>query len=255
MTQDGSAGMHGAQVQEWRYRHFPIPPHNAPMDGGAQKSVRDWIQGVLDRQGWSAGRFAKKAGVAPSTVTRALDPAYEFVPSTRTLAKLAAVADEPPPILPPTPRQSQIVPAFLPVRYRAQAGHWVEIEFEEPLAQFSHAVAPDPRYVAWAQWLELVVGDSINLKIPAGQYAHVVDAIDMGYAANDGDWVVVERRRGSLRERTIKQIGIDRGAVQLWPRSTNPKWSDPVSITDGCRDGETIEVEIVGLVIGSYNPF
>jgi transcriptional regulator with XRE-family HTH domain len=156
-------------------------------------------------------------------------------------------------------KRLQVPPLFLPVRYRVQAGTWVEVDsqaqtWDEPP---SHPVAPDPRYLGFQQWLERVVGDSIDKQIPEGQLAHVVDAIDLGYAPRTGDFVVVERRRngGSLRERTIKQVVVERGVVELWPRSTNPKWREPLRLTDGAEADDGIEVEIVGLVIGSYNPF
>lgn len=153
----------------------------------------------------------------------------------------------------------QVAPTFLPVRYKVQAGNWVEIDqlaqdWEAP----EHPVAPDRRYEGFPQWLERVVGDSVNKKIPEGGLAHVVDAVELGYAPHTGDYVVVERRRngGSLRERTIKQVVLQRGAIELWPRSTNPRWKQPLRIVDGVDpDDDGIEVEIVGLVIGSYNPF
>ena len=69
-----------------------------------------------------------------------------------------------------------------------------------------------------------IMGDSVNEKAAEGGYAHVVDAIEMGYAPQDGHFVVVERRidGGHRRERTVKQIVLNKGVVELWPRSTNP---------------------------------
>jgi hypothetical protein len=154
-------------------------------------------------------------------------------------------------------RHVQIVPRFLPVRFRVRAGLWEEVGSEEPISDFDFAVGPNPRFAEWPQWLEEVKGDSCNELIPDRHLAHVVDAVEMGYEAQTGDVVVVERRRdgGHTRERTIKQVEITAdGLIQLWPRSANPKWSEPVAPTNGTREGEEIEVEIVGLVIGSYNP-
>lgn len=118
-------------------------------------------------------------------------------------------------------------------------------------------VAPDSRYAQWPQWLEHVEGDSIDMLIKPGSFAHVVDAIEMGYAARDGDLVVVERRRdgGALRERTIKQVVMVGRRIELWPRSTNPQWSTPLIISAGVRKAEDVEVEIVGLVVGAYSSF
>jgi hypothetical protein len=158
----------------------------------------------------------------------------------------------------PVKRDERLIPVFLPVRYRVQAGTWYENDgYAQTFVQeHSYPVMPDPRFADWPQWLEEVHGDSANLRVPDGYLAHVVDAVEMGYAVKDGDWVVVERRRagGALRERTIKQVAVKNGAIELWPRSTNPKWSDPLTILPDRHD-EDVEVEIVGLVIGAYAAF
>ena len=220
--------------------------------------VRAWLLGVLERHPeLSAASWAKKAGVAGSTVQRAIKPTYQFVTSSRTLAKLAAAANESTPEF-RAAAEAQLVPHFLPVRYRVQAGHWIESDdYAQTWVAPPHPVAPHPSFSEWPQWLEEVVGDSIDLKIPPGGFAHVVDAIAMGYAPRDGDYVVIERKRdgGQLRERSIKQIDLKaRGRVQLWPRSSNPAWSKPLDVLLGANDAD-IEVAIVGLVIGSYSSF
>jgi len=152
---------------------------------------------------------------------------------------------------------ARFVPAFLPVRYRVRAGLWQELEFDEPPEPGHIAVLPDRRYADWPQWLEKVEGPSANLKIPDGHYIHVVDAIEMGYEPKSGDWVVVERRRDqvAVRERTVKQVEVNGGGVKLWPRSSDARYQEAVCMTDGARTNEDgIEVEVVGLVIGAYDP-
>lgn len=215
--------------------------------------IREWLNHVLQTQHVSVEQWAQRAGVAKSTIFRALKPDYEFVTSSRTLSKLAdAVGIDPPGVF---KEQVRLEPRFLPVRYRVQAGLWFELDTQEPPEQTSLAVVPDRRFASFSQWLERVEGDSADLAIPSGHYVHVIDAVEMGYAAQDGDWVIVERRRdqGAVRERTIKQVEIRDGRVKLWPRSRNPKWSEPVDLTNGARPHD-VEAEIVGLVVGAYNP-
>lgn len=146
---------------------------------------------------------------------------------------------------------------YLPVRYEVQAGHWREVDESAQEFLGQEPVAPDPRYGGWPQWLERVRGDSIDRKIPDGGFAHVVDAIAMGYAPRHNDFVVVERRQmgGHLRERTIKQVSLTNGHVELWPRSTNERWSEPLKLLPAGSDSSEVEVAIVGLVIGAYLPF
>jgi SOS-response transcriptional repressor LexA len=224
----------------------------SPPDPAAQ--IREWLLSVMREKDLTPPVWAKRAGVAASTIQRAIKPDYKFTTSTKTLAKLAAAAQ----VQPPDVRRitfDKTEPLFLPVLHRVQAGYWLETDVEaQVMLESPKAVMPDPRYGEWPQWLEQVVGDSANLKIPEGSFAHVVDAIEMGYEAHDGDWVVVERRRagGLLRERTIKQVQISGSRVELWPRSTNPKWSSPVVLDEGSRPNEDMEVEIVGQVIGFY---
>lgn len=244
---------------------FAAALHSAAMSDEAQliTEIRAWLERMLkEHVGLTAPSWAKRAGVAASTVQRALKPDYPFMTSSRTLAKLATAIGEQPPQIGPT-RALQIVGSFLAVRFRVQAGLWYEVDSEEPIEQISYPVVPDPRYAEWPQWLELVVGDSANKKIPDGHYAHVVDAIEMGYMPKPKHWVVVERQRdqGRIRERTIKQVGevkfveidgVDHLRAELWPRSTNPRWSEPIQI--GVDGDEGVEARIVGLVIGAYDP-
>ena len=218
--------------------------------------IRAWMESVLATKGWTAAGWAKKADVASSTVQRPLKPSYAFVTSSRTLAKLASAANVEAPEFQPE-GDARVVPVFLRVRYAVQAGHWFEEDYDEAQTLGTHPVAVDPRYRNYPQWLEKVVGDSVNLKIPDGGFAHVVDAIEMGYAPRHGDYVVVERARhaGQLKERTIKQVELAYGIVRLWPRSSNPKWSSPVEVASGTRPGEDVQVSVVGLVIGAYLGF
>jgi transcriptional regulator with XRE-family HTH domain len=219
------------------------------MDGASQ--IREWLEAALRERGMTVEGLAKKSGVHKATIHRAMSPGYQHVTSTRTLQKLATALGVD---APSTLTQVKLAPLLLPVRYKVQAGLWFEIDAEEPPEQIQLGVLPDPRFAKAPQWLEKVVGDSVDLKIPPGHYAHVIDAIEIGYAPRDGDWVVVERRRdqGGTRERTIKQVAVKNGLVQLWPRSRNPKWAEPIDLCAGARSGD-IEVEIVGLVVGAYD--
>lgn len=110
-----------------------------------------------------------------------------------------------------------------------------------------------PRYRDFQQWLEEVIGDSMDKLILPGRLVHVVDAIDLGYSPADGDIVVVERRRAGLRERTLKQVEVTGRRVLLWPRSNNPKWQEPIDVSLVLREpSDDIEVQIVGLVVSDF---
>lgn len=142
----------------------------------------------------------------------------------------------------------------LPIRYEVAAGAWHEVDevADEPLG---HAPAPRvPGYEQFAQWYERVVGDSFDRRIPPGALIHVVDAIALEYEPRHGDVVVVERSRagGQMLERTVKEIAIVKGAIELWPRSHNPRWSKPLIVTEGVQVDEDVTVRIAGKVLRAY---
>lgn len=163
-------------------------------------------------------------------------------------------------VAPPRPRlQIPLAGAEveLPIRYEVAAGAWraVDEAVDEPLG-----FAPAPRipaYEAFPQWYEKVVGDSFNRLIPEGALVHVVDAVAMGYSPRHEDVVVVQRARagGSFRERTLKQVAMTADGVELWPRSHNPKWSEPLRISRDIDPREDATVEIVGKVVRAYIGF
>lgn len=221
--------------------------------------IRGWMRGCLKESGLTPAAWAKRAGVAASTIQRALRDDYPFVTSSRTLARLAAAIGAKP------PRPEEIHDFLqrpdencLPVRHVVQAGNWFEVDnLAQVLPDRPRPVCQDPRFEGIPQWLERVEGDSVDLLIPPGGYAHVVDAVAIHYTPRKGDPVVIERRRngGHLRERTIKVISIQpNGPLVLMPASSNPRWSSPIDPLAG-TDEQEIEVQIMGLVIGAYLAF
>lgn len=141
-------------------------------------------------------------------------------------------------------------PLYLPIRYRVAAGNWRE--HDEIVQDFfgEGPVAPAAEYIGFDQWLESVEGDSVDQIYPSGALVHVVDALQIGYQPRNGDIVVIERSRGGLRERTVKEIVVSRNKITARGRSTNPKWNTTVDIA---RDmGSEDEAQIVGKVIGAY---
>jgi transcriptional regulator with XRE-family HTH domain len=61
-----------------------------------RNSVIAWIDRILRKQNWTGTELARQAGIAPSTILRLLnDPAHSFVPSMKTLGRLAAASGAP----------------------------------------------------------------------------------------------------------------------------------------------------------------
>lgn len=150
----------------------------------------------------------------------------------------------------------------LPVRGEVRAGAWSQVEDDQSEPE-THPAARDPRFPKAAQWLSIVRGDSMNALVrngrPAGIYdgdmVHCVDAVDADYRPRTGDVVEVERRRfqGRERELTLKQVEVSEQGVLLWPRSTNPRFQEPLPYREG--DSSDVEVLIRGWVISSLRSF
>ncbi len=150
---------------------------------------------------------------------------------------------------PISPKQDLML---LPVRDRVQAGAWLAADDHRQDEPAKVPVARDPRYGHANQWLSEVVGDSVNqLRIFDGDLVHVVDTYDISYTPKTNDVVEVERLRfqGSERELTLKQVEVTPGGVLLWPRSTNPRWKEPLQLRHGVEDHEDIEIRIRSLVV------
>lgn len=219
--------------------------------------IRDWMKSILAERDWSPARWAKEAGVAPSTVQRAIKDDYAFVTSSRTLDKLARAANSPAPGF--ISETSPIARTnFLAVRYRAGAGIWHEVGDVQAF-EGVYPVTEDPAYAGYSQWLERVVGDSMDRDYPDGCFVHVVDTSEIGYSPRPGDHVVLVRYRndGQEIERTIKEVVKNGRKLEFWPRSTNLRWQEPVVLRgDGASDqiADLHRVEVAGLVLGSYRP-
>lgn len=143
----------------------------------------------------------------------------------------------------------------LPTRYHVQAGVWLEIDdaidsvYEAETLGLS-SIAASPRFKFEDQWVEKIVGDSVDKIFPDGSFIHVVCLIGSGIELKSGTLVVVQRTDGQKRERTVKRAIKDDEGFKLVGESNNPRWNKPFSVTDA----DHVTIEIVGVVIGGYTP-
>ena len=136
------------------------------------------------------------------------------------------------------------------VRGRVAAGVW----FEEDMAvQYDEEIPiVTGRWAYLEQTAYKVSGPSMDLaRIYDGDYVVAVPYFDARRAPTPDDIVVVERKRGHLTERTVKQLALDGGGYLLKSRSTDPRFQTPITVN---KHGEATEddgttVEIIGLVV------
>ena len=144
----------------------------------------------------------------------------------------------------------------LPIVGPIQAGAWLMIDETVQDEPIYFAAVADRRYPHARQWLREVRGDSMNARgIAPGDLAHIVDLVEAGININTGMIVEVTRSRdgGALREITLKEVEVTPNGVLLWPRSTNPRWTEPLTLDD--RDGRDTEVQVTGLLLQAIKRF
>jgi hypothetical protein len=214
-------------------------------------------------------RAASENGLKPDTIRNILRPGKATNPRQDTLIDLAralkcsvayltgetdSLGDAPAAAAIPLRNYD---PYPLVVRHSVAAGVWREVD---ELRQVEPELSPlrsSPNWPSNVQWVDHVVGDSMNEVYPDGSYVRVVSIFAIrGYQPVEGDHVEVLRRRdgGMLLERTLKEIRYTKdGKIELWARSTNPKWAEPIPYHDGIKpDDEEAEVRIEGLVTGDF---
>lgn len=131
------------------------------------------------------------------------------------------------------------------------AGVWHEVTESQEMEFERVPVAPDPSYPVDAQYALRVRGTSVNKIAKDGSLVACVDIMEAGIEIRDRDLVVVERRRGSIVETTIKRVKKGKAGLELWPESDDPAHQEKLTL--GPRRGDT-EVSIKALVIWTANP-
>ena len=65
------------------------------MEDFEVKAIRVWMRSIMDVKDWTPNKWATLSGTSPTNITRFLNGS-KFVPSSKTIAKLAAVAGSSP---------------------------------------------------------------------------------------------------------------------------------------------------------------
>lgn len=220
-----------------------------------RESILDFLQRGLQKTGWKPYRWAREAGVSPTTITRPLnDPNWKYLPKLDTLAKLAAVAGME---LPGNLKSADLVDISpiersIPVLGDVRAGSWERIPDEPDVTEWLPMEVPE--YAGASLFALRVVGRSMDLIYPDGTYVICAPPAEVGL--REGDCVVVRRRNSAnLAETTLKQVERQRdGSYILQPRSSDPAHQEPIVIPK--RDADELAqqgVEIIGIVLVAYS--
>lgn len=122
----------------------------------------------------------------------------------------------------------------IPVRGDVAAGLW--LEFDLPAEEPSEWVPFVPRLGVplEAVFALRVKGNSVDKVAPDGSLLICISYAEAGLAIQNGDLVVVERRRDQegRRQVTVKRLHERRNGYELVPESTDPYWK-PVFLKRG----------------------
>ncbi len=128
-----------------------------------------------------------------------------------------------------------------------RAGVFAEVPDHEP-EPWGHVPVSLPEYARAQLFALQVVGRSMDRFYPDGSTVVVCPAHEAG--VREGDHVVVRRWRGGLAETTLKEVVASTKGVELWPRSTDPAYQEPIRLAT-VRDADQ-GPEIIGVVVGFF---
>jgi SOS-response transcriptional repressor LexA len=212
--------------------------------------AREFMRRALDATGLSPYKLAKKAGIAPSTITRPLnDPTFKFVPKQATLNKIAEAAGLTAPTVAEASPIVEAVSQWVPLVGEVRAGNWAEVS-HDPLIE-EHIAVHLPEYARASLFALRVVGRSMDQKYPDGSVVIAAPAIEAGIRV--GDDVVVRRYRDGLAETTLKEVTQNGDGYELTPRSSDATFKPlPFPRIGDASDQDGIE--IIGVVITHQPP-
>ncbi len=153
-------------------------------------------------------------------------------------------------LIPITAGEPQAI-RMIPIVGVVQAGAWTEVDDFEYVDEHTEYVPfDDARYARATVRALTVQGNSCNKEYLSGTKVFFVPAAEKG--VREGNFVVVMAKDTTGKaETTIKQVVINKGVIELWPRSDDPRCQEPIIIKN--RDEFAQEgQEIVGVVIGAY---
>lgn len=140
--------------------------------------------------------------------------------------------------------------SYVHIRGNVAAGVWTEHDDTSQMTEELPIVGG--RWRSLEQFGYRVYGPSMERKrIFDGDYVIAVPYFDARRNLTNSDIVVVERKRGGLTERTVKELVVTTEGCELWPRSDDPRFQAPIYANlhgEGQEDDGTV-IEITGLVI------
>jgi SOS-response transcriptional repressor LexA len=224
------------------------------MDNGSPKLAalkRALIEATSAGQKWTRRSLSLATGKGPDVVRDILSGKSKK-PEFETISALAGLLEKPVSDFMDVTLAPDTVQ--VPVVGKVEAGVWREAEvWPEDTREYLVATpfAPAPNAKRFALRVE---GFSMDLVFRPGDLLDCLDTYSSGVNPEPGDYVIVERISGQLRETTVKELRANEdGDYVLQAHSTRPEFAAPIYL--GKPNGnhyEDTEIRVIGIVIGTY---
>jgi hypothetical protein len=200
-----------------------------------KEEIAEWVKVTLKEAGISYAKASRALGLPPDAMSKVVRCERDL--SATEMADIAKLADQKTPAL---VLATGLQPRYVRALGEVAAGLWRDVNAQE-FEEFDFVALVDTRWPTGSVFGFVVRGESINKKAADGDR---VVALLYDYAPRslqNGDWVIVDRLRSDLRERTVKRAKwVDGMGWELWPHSDDSRYKEPLIL--GEHDGESVLV-------------
>ncbi|MDR7232797.1 SOS-response transcriptional repressor LexA [Caulobacter sp. BE264] len=211
------------------------------LKGRKQKLPIEVLADIAAHTGYASADHLRR-GIKDAAVDR--DAAFLSLKASH--APKGSLASPPVSVVPPI----KDIARRIPVVGDVQAGVWLEAVARETYEVEEYLALDVAGYESARLRAMRVVGPSMNKVYAPGRFVVLADPAEAGL--QPGDHVVIERRKDTLTEITLKEyVEEPDGRIAFWPRSDHPDFQEPIYL----RSRDEIDqdgVSVIGVVVADY---
>lgn len=203
--------------------------------------VIEWIDDILDRKRWNATELARKCELAPSTLLRLLNnPEHPFLPSQRTLSKIAEGSGIPIPkkvldAIGADPEETEVGDVIMRRSSRSRY-NMVEFRHVSTLPASLQAATSGPNKESHVPSVPQIEGDetAFAFNVPDDSMGYWLKAGSLCYATKSrdpicGDLILMTGKDGKTKIRFL--VGLDESGIRL-TKDMSSQEEDKVAFDD-----------------------
>ena len=190
------------------------------MEEIERRTIRVWMREVMQQKRLTANSWATLAGTSPTNITRFLNTDSKFMPSVRTLAKLAKIAGSSPQLLNKTTETQHKIPV---IDYKGKCVNVVLFDRDD-------VVAYKLRYYS-----------GMGAKGVNGDATVIVEPRDSFSECNDGDIIAFESGTYGILCAEYRS-----GLIMFYPKNPTQMPPEFKKGKDGYKDWSAVPIEVIG---------